>query len=211
MGRDTGPKEKLSRREGTDLFLKGERALKGKSAIVRRGENPPGQHGAARRRNISEYGLRLREKQKVRRIYQVRERQFRRYYKNALNMGGVTGDNLLSLLERRLDNVVYRLCFASTRPAARQLVNHGHVEVNGRKVDISSYRVNENDEITIKEKSREVKRISESLELLERSGVPAWLEIDQENFKGKVLRLPVRDDITMPVEEQLIVEFYSRV
>lgn len=211
MGRDTGPKEKLSRREGTDLFLKGERALKGKSAIVRRGENPPGQHGAARRRNISEYGLRLREKQKVRRIYQVREKQFRRYYKNALNMGGVTGDNLLSLLERRLDNVVYRLCLASTRPAARQLVNHGHVEVNGKKVDIASYRVSENDEIAIREKSREVKKISESLELLERSGVPAWLEIDQENFRGKVLRLPVRDDITMPVEEQLIVEFYSRV
>lgn len=210
MGRDTGPREKLSRREGTDLFLKGERALKGKSALVRRGDNPPGQHGA-RRRNISEYGLRLREKQKVRRIYQVREKQFRKYYRNALQMGGVTGDNLLSLLERRLDNVIYRMSFASTRPEARQMVNHGHIEVNGKKVDISSYRVSKNDEISIKEKSREVKRISASLELLERSGVSSWLEVDSENLRGKVLRLPVRDDITMPVEEQLIVEFYSRV
>lgn len=211
MGRDTGPREKLSRREGVDLLLKGERTLKGKGAIERRGDNPPGQHGGRRQKAVSEFGLRLREKQKVKRLYQLRERQFRKYYREALNMGGVAGENLLSILETRLDNVVYRLGFGSTRPEARQLVNHGHVQVNGKKVDIASYQVKIGDEIQIKEKSRKITRINESMEQIERRGVPEWLEIDPESYKGKVNRLPVREDITFPIEEQLIVEFYSRV
>lgn len=211
MGRDTGPREKLSRREGVDLLLKGERSLKGKGAIEKRGVNPPGQHGGRRQKAISEFGLRLREKQKVKRLYQLRERQFRRYYGEALKMGGVAGENLLSILETRLDNVVYRLGFGSTRPEARQLVNHGHVQVNGKKVDIASYQVKTTDEIQIKEKSRKITRINESMEQIVRRGVPGWLQIDPEDYKGKVNRMPVREDITFPIEEQLIVEFYSRV
>lgn len=211
MGRDTGPREKLSRREGVDLLLKGERSLKGKGGIERRGNNPPGQHGGRRQKAVSEFGLRLREKQKVKRLYQIRERQFRRHYGEALKMGGVAGENLLYILETRLDNVVYRLGFGSTRPEARQLVNHGHIRVNGKKMDIASYQVKTGDEIQIREKSRKIPRINESMEQIERRGVPEWLEIAPENYKGKVNSMPVREDITFPIEEQLIVEFYSRV
>jgi small subunit ribosomal protein S4 len=210
MGRYTGPTDRLSRREGMNLFLKGERAYSGKSAVDKRPNQVPGQHGS-RRSKFSEYGLRLREKQKVKRIYGVREGQFRKYYEDALGMKGVTGENLISLLERRLDNVVYRLGFASTRAEARQMVTHGHILVNGRKVNIPSYRVDVGDGVEVREKSRGMKRINESLEFLSRRGVPEWLELDRDSYRGTLKRVPQRGDVTVPIEEQLIVEFYSRV
>lgn len=208
MARYIGPVCKLCRREGMKLFLKGDRCYTDKCSFDRR-PFPPGQHGQARVK-FSEYGLRLREKQKVRRIYGVLERQFRRYFAMADRQKGITGQNLLVLLERRLDNVVYRLGFAATRSEARQLVLHGHVLVNGKRVNIPSYLVKVGDKVSIREKSRSIPRIKEAMEGAERRGPITWLELDKENFTGTVKAEPVREEITLPINEQLIVEFYSR-
>src|ERR1700754_852734 len=210
MGRYTGPVEKLSRREGVELFLKGERALNGKSALERRGDAPPGQHDQARRRKASIYHTQLRAKQTAKRYYGIREGQFRRYVDKANRSQGITGEELLSLLERRLDNVVYRLRFArapGTRAQARQFVNHGHVTVDGNKVDIASYLVKPGEVVAIKGPVREV--ASAATELT--GAVSGWLQTDFEQLSGKVLRLPVRSDINAPVIEHLIVELYSRL
>ena len=203
MARYLGPKAKLSRREGTDLFLKSaRRAISDKAKF----DSKPGQHGRTSGQRTSDFGLQLREKQKVKRIYGIAERQFRGYYFRANRMKGVTGENLLMLLERRLDNVVYRLGFASDHAEARQLVRHGHFSVNGSRVDIPSYLVKANDEVLVRENSKKVKRIGESLAAVDRRGVPQWLEVDKDNFRGKVKSLPAREDFTMPIREQLIVE-----
>ena len=191
------------------LFLKGDRCFKEKCAIERRGY-PPGQHGTRRGRRAQGYGIQLREKQKVKRIYGVLERQFRIYFKNADRKKGITGENLLVSLERRLDNVVYSLGFAGSRAQARQFTRHGHVQVNGRKVTIPSYQVRPEDEVTIREKSRQNAFIRASVETARGRGVPEWLQLDPENYSGKVLRIPNREDIKLPIQEQLIVELYSR-
>jgi len=196
------------RREGLKLFLKGERCYTDKCAIERRND-PPGEHGQARPK-FSEYSIQLREKQKLRRIYGVLEDQFRRYFQQADRTKGVTGETLLQLLERRLDNVVYRLGFSTSRAEARQLVRHGHFRVNGRKVDIPSFSVRVGDQITVRDRSHKVTRIVESLELAQRRGVPEWLEIQPESFTGKVKALPTRADLTMPINEKLVVELYSK-
>jgi len=207
MGRYTGPVEKLSRREGVELFLKGERALNGKSALERRGDAPPGQHGQARRRKTSIYQTQLRAKQTAKRYYGIREGQFRRYVDKANRSQGITGEELLSLLERRLDNVVYRLGFAGTRAQARQFVNHGHVTVDGSKVDIASYLVKPDHVVAIKGPVREVAAAATELT----GAVSGWLETDFDQLSGKVLRLPVRSDINAPINEHLIIELYSRL
>jgi len=196
------------RREGLKLFLKGERCYTDKCAIERR-NYPPGEHGQARPK-FSEYSIQLREKQKLRRIYGVLEDQFRRYFQKADRTRGVTGETLLQLLERRMDNVVYRLGFATSRAEARQLVRHGHFRVNGRKVDVPSFSVRAGDQISVRERSRKVARIQESLELAQRRGVPEWLEIQPEAFTGTVKVLPSRADMTMPINEKLVVELYSK-
>ncbi len=210
MGRYTGPTDRLSRREGVNLFLKGERSYNGKSGIEMRPEQVPGEHGKFRSK-FSEFGVRLREKQKVKRMYGLRERQFLKYFQKAAKIKGVTGSNLISLLEGRLDNVVFRLCFGSSRNDARQIVSHQHVLVNGKKVNIPSFQVKEGDTIEIREKSKKMQRITQALEFRTRRGIPEWLSLDEESLKGTVMRLPLRDDVTFPMEEQLIVEFYSRV
>jgi small subunit ribosomal protein S4 len=199
---------RLCRREGLKLFLKGERCYTDKCAIDRR-PYPPGQHGQARAK-FTDYGLQLREKQKVKRIYGVLERQFRLYYHRAEQAKGVTGHNLLRFLERRLDNAVYRLGFASTRTEARQLVRHGHFRINGRKADVPSMLVRAGDTIEVRERSREIGRIKESLEGVVRRGVPAWLELDAKAMKGTVKQMPAREDVTMPIQENLIIELYSK-
>jgi small subunit ribosomal protein S4 len=208
MARYIGPACKLCRREGEKLFLKGERCYTDKCAFDRR-PYPSGQHGQ-RRTKVTEYGIRLREKQKVRRIYGVLERQFRRYFAEADRVKGVTGENLLALLERRLDSVCYRIGFAATRSDGRQLVRHGHVKVNGKVVSIPSYLVKPNDTITVHDRSKELSRLTQSLEAVERRGVPEWLELDKGTQTAKVRSNPVREAITLPIREQLIVEFYSR-
>lgn len=208
MARYTGPCCRLCRRENIELFLKGERCFTDKCAIKRR-NYAPGQHGQSRVK-VSPYGIQLREKQKVRRIYGILEKQFRGYFEKAERMKGVTGENLLFLLERRLDNIVYRLGFASSRTQARMLVRQGHFDVNGRKVDIPSYQVKIGDTVTLREKSRSVAAITESLEAVVRRGIPQWLELDKDGFCGKVKSLITREDITMPIQEQLIVELYSK-
>jgi small subunit ribosomal protein S4 len=191
------------------LFLKGERCYKEKCAIERRNA-PPGQHGMGRRRKVRAYGLQLREKQKLRRIYGLLEGQFRRSFAEASQRKGVTGDNLLQSLELRLDNVVYSLGFATSRNQARQLVRHGHIEVDGRRVDIPSFRVTPGVEVTVREKSRKNSQIAEAVEFAQGRGVPPWLELDAGTMQGKVLENPVREDIRFPIQEQLIVELYSR-
>lgn len=191
------------------LFLKGDRCFKEKCAIERRGY-PPGQHGGRRRRRDLGYGLQLREKQKVKRIYGILERQFRIYFHEADRQKGITGENLLIKLERRLDNVVYSLGFASSRGQARQFVRHGHVHVDGRKITIPSFQVRAGQKVSIKEKSRKNDFIRASVETARGRGVPDWLELDADHFTGTVLRLPSRDDIKLPIQEQLIVELYSR-
>jgi small subunit ribosomal protein S4 len=190
------------------LFLKGDRCFKEKCAFERRGY-APGQHGR-RRSKVQGYGIQLREKQKVKRIYGVLEKQFRNYFAQASRKKGITGSNLLQLLERRMDNVVYRLGFASSRSMARQLVAHGHFQVGDRRVTIPSALVREGDVITLREKSRKNEDIKICLDTAAGRGVPAWLELDVEQFRGTVKQLPVRDDITMPIQEQLIVELYSK-
>ncbi|MCS7251438.1 MAG: 30S ribosomal protein S4 [Anaerolineae bacterium] len=212
MARYIGPACRLCRREGEKLYLKGERCFSPKCAIERR-NYPPGQHGRElqfRRSRPSDYGLQLREKQKLRRIYGVLERQFRRYFEVALRARGMTGALLLILLERRLDNVVYRLGFASSRAQARQLVRHGHFEVNGRKVDIPSYHVKPGDVIRVRDSSREKEYFKSIAERLEDHRPPPWLQLTLEDLSGRVLRLPVREEIDTRVQEHLIVEFYSR-
>lgn len=199
---------KLCRREGMKLFLKGERCLSDKCAFERRSYGP-GQHGQ-RQRKQTEYGLRLREKQKVKRIYGLLEKQFRNYYHRAARQKGITGENLLRLLERRLDNVVYRLGLAHSRKQARQLVRHNHLLVNGRKVNIPSYIVNQGDKVAVKEKSRRLEAFLTALERVDARGVPAWLEIDREQARGVVLSLPAREDIDQDIQEQLIIELYSK-
>jgi len=191
------------------LFLKGERCYKEKCAIERRNA-PPGQHGAMRRRKVRAYGLQLREKQKLRRVYGVLEGQFRRTFKEASRRKGVTGETLLQLLELRLDNIVYSLGFATSRNQARQLVRHGHVEVDGRRVDVPSFRVRQGMQIAVAEKSRGNELIKEAIEFAQGRGIPSWLELDSGALQGKVLELPVREDIRVPIQEQLIVELYSR-
>lgn len=208
MARYTDASCKLCRREGQKLFLKGERCYSNKCAIARR-PYAPGQHGSQRKK-ISEYGLQLREKQKAKRFYGVLEKQFRKYFEMANRMSGITGENLLQLLETRLDNVVYRLGFGTTRAEARQLVNHGHFEVNGKKVNIPSYLVKVGDVITVREKSRKSPRFKEILDVTGSKVVPNWLEADQENLQGKVVALPTREDIDLDVQEHLIVELYSK-
>jgi len=208
MGRHTGPVERLSRREGIELELKGFRRLAGKSALDRRGALPPGEHGARRRRPPSTYALQLRAKQVLKRIYSVRERQFRRYVEEAQRSRERTGDHLLQSLERRLDNVIYRLGFASTRAQARQFVSHGHVLVNGRRVDIPSYRVSPGEVVGLEPSSPVRPVAAEAAELLGR--VAGWLETDPDALVGRVLRLPGRADINVPIDEQLVVEHFSR-
>ena len=209
MARYIGPVCRLCRREGMKLFLKGERCYTEKCAIEKR-NLPPGQHGKARKAKLAGYGLQLREKQKVKRIYGVLENQFRRYFETADRQRGITGETLLQLLERRLDNVVYRMGLSTSRPQARQLVRHGHFEVNGRKVDIPSYLVRPGDVVAVRERSRKITRIQEALGLAQRRGVPDWIELTAEAFAGKVKALPVRADLTMPINEKLVVELYSK-
>jgi small subunit ribosomal protein S4 len=209
MGRYTGPTERLSRREGVDLELKGLRRLAGKSALERRGPAPPGEHGGSRRRRQpSTFALQLRAKQVLKRMYGVRERQFRRYVREAQSSRDRTGDRLLEMLERRLDNVIYRLGFATTRAQARQFVNHGHVFVDGRRVTIPSYRVKPGQVVGLRDTSPVRPAAAESAELLAR--VAPWLETDPDALVGRVLRLPVREDVVVPVNEQLVVEHFSR-
>ncbi len=208
MARNLQPQCKQCRRENMKLFLKGERCFAEKCAMERR-PYPPGQQGQGRHK-FSEYGIQLREKQKARRIYGVLERQFRKYYEMAQHGKGITGDLLLQLLERRLDNVVYRLGFAASRSEARMLVRHGHVEVNGRRANVPSYLMRPNMTVSIREKSRKIGRLLESLQNVEKRGIPQWLELDANNFTGTVNALPNRDDVTIPIQEQLIVELYSK-
>lgn len=190
------------------LFLKGDRCYSDKCAVERR-SFPPGQHTRPRFK-VSDYGTQLREKQKVKRMYGLQEKQFRLQFSKAERQQGITGTNLLVLLERRLDNIVYRFGFASSRQQARQLVTHKHFMVNGKNVNIPSCLVKIGDQVTLKEKSREMPLISESLETVARRGIPQWLELDRDNFTGNVMAYPVREDLTMPIEEQLIVELYSK-
>jgi len=208
MARYTGSVCRLCRREGMKLFLKGDRCYSEKCAVAKR-HTPPGMHGQSRRKP-SEYGVQMREKQKCRRTYGVLESQFRKYYEMASNMRGVTGENMLCLLERRLDNVVYRLCLGESRPMARQIVMHGHVRVNGKKVDIPSYQVKVGDEITIRERSRDMENFKALKEQGAGKPIPKWLELNAENLTGRVIAQPQRDDIDLTVEEHLIVEYYSR-
>lgn len=200
---------RLCRREGQKLFLKGQRCLTDKCAIETR-NFPPGQHGKARRRNPQGYGIQLREKQKVRRLYQVLENQFRNYFEKAASRKGVTGEMLLQMLEQRLDNVVYRLGLATSRAEARQLVRHGHIEVSGRKVNIPSFHVVPGQEIAVREKSRKLESIQRSLDLSGNRGVPPWLALDRENLKAQVVSMPKREDVNFPIQEQMIVELYSK-
>jgi small subunit ribosomal protein S4 len=209
VARYIGPVCRLCRREGIKLFLKGERCYTDKCAIERR-SYPPGQHGQGRSKS-TEYSLQLREKQKLKRIYGVLERQFRRVFTLAERRRGITGENLLLLLESRLDNMIYRMGFAPSRSEARQLVRHGHFLVNHRRVTIPSYLVKPGDEIQVRESSRKVVRIQESLELAQRRGVPEWLEVNKDAFAGRVRALPTRAELTVPINEQLIVELYSKV
>ncbi len=206
MARYIGPKCKLSRREGTDLFLKsGSRPLESKCNM----ERQPGQV-ATKRGRLSDYGLQLREKQKLRRIYGVLERQFRNYYKKAAQKKGSTGENLLQLLECRLDNVAYRMGFGSTRAEARQLVSHKAILVNGQSVNIPSYQVNPDDQIEIREKSREQVRIADSIALAQQRGVPEWLDVDTKKMLGVFKRIPDRADLPAEINESLVVELYSK-
>ncbi len=208
MARYRGPVEKIERRLGVSLALKGERRLAGKSALDKR-PYPPGQHGQ-RRTKVSEYGTQLREKQKAKFMYGVSEKQFRRLFSDANRMEGNTGANLITLLERRLDNAVYRMGFATTRSFARQLVTHGHILVDGKKVDIPSYRVKPGQKIEVKEKSKNNPQIVRAGELTAQTGIVPWVDVDVEKKFGIFTRLPEREEVVIPVEERLIVELYSK-
>ncbi|NTW17325.1 MAG: 30S ribosomal protein S4 [Syntrophaceae bacterium] len=199
---------RLCRREGLKLFLKGDRCFSDKCAFERR-SYAPGDHGQMRRK-YSDYGVQLREKQKLKRMYGLLERQFRGYFEKADRQKGITGTNLLLFLERRLDNMIFRMGFANSRNEARQLVRHDHFLVNGKPVNIPSYLVDVGSEILVREKSRKVGRILEAMEIVARRGIPQWLELDKDNFKGVVKSLPSREELVMPVQEQLVVELYSK-
>jgi small subunit ribosomal protein S4 len=209
LARYTDPVCRLCRREGMKLFLKGTKCFSDKCPIEKR-NFAPGQHGKDRKAKIVGYGLQLREKQKAKRIYFTQEGQFRNYFEKAARTRGVTGEMLLQQLERRLDNVVYRLGFGMSRRQARQLVRHGHIQVNGRKVNIPSYQVSVGEEIAIREGSRKLAILEQAKEFASHQNAPTWLEIDRDNYKGRVLSLPKREDINQPVNEQLIVELYSK-
>ena len=212
MARNSGPVCKLCRREGQKLFLKGERCFSSKCALERRAY-PPGEHGYEqqyRRKRTSSYGQQLREKQKLRRVYGVLETQFRRYYREAVRRKGITGTNLLVVLESRLDNVVYRLGVASSRAHARQLVNHGHIDVNGRRCDISSALLKEGDVVSVHASSRRLPYFGQLSEVLAKHAVPAWLSLDPVDGPGRVMNLPSREEIDLRINEQLVVEYYSR-
>jgi small subunit ribosomal protein S4 len=208
LARYRGALCRICRRETEKLFLKGDRCYTEKCSVERR-QYPPGQHGQ-RRGKLSDYGIQLREKQKVRRTYGILEKQFRIYFERAASKKGVTGELLLQLLETRLDNAVYRIGFAPNRVSARQLVNHGHFLVNGKKVNIPSFRLNVGDVIELREGSRELAIVNDSLAKVEHRGVPSWLELDTKNYKGKMLQIPAREDIQLTAQEQLIVELYSK-
>ncbi len=208
MARYRGSVCRFCRREGGKLFLKGDRCYTDKCSVERR-SYPPGQHGQSRPKH-SNYGIQLREKQKVRRTYGMLEKQFRSYIRLGEKQRGVTGENMLILLETRLDNLVYRMGFASSRSEARQLINHGHFLVNGRKVDIASFRVKPGMVIEVREKSRKITGIEESLKAVGRRGIPEWMEVDTANFRGVVKALPTREELPPTIKEPLIVEFYSR-
>ena len=209
MARYVGPVCRLCRREGMKLFLKGERCYTEKCAIEKR-NFPPGQHGKSRRAKLAGYGVQLREKQKVKRIYGVLEDQFRRYFESAERQRGITGETLLQLLERRLDNVVYRLGLATSRSQARQLVRHGHFVVNGKKVDIPSYSVRPGDVIGVRQTSQKSPAILHAIEEVKGRGIPEWLQFDEGQTTGRIVSLPTREQINLPVQEQLIVELYSK-
>ncbi len=211
MARYTGPSCKLCRREGTKLFLKGSRCNSDKCAFEKRAYIP-GEHGNAKgfRRRLSDYGIHLREKQKVRRIYGILEKQFGKYFKMAAKKSGITGENLLQFLECRLDNIIYRMGFAPSRKSARQIVRHGHILVNGRKVNIPSFLVRSEDEISIKEKSRGITLIQEAMEASTEVSNYEWFEVDKDQFMGKILSIPTRIQIPLDVDERLIVEYYSK-
>jgi len=208
MARYRGPVEKIERRLDADLGLKGERRLAGKSALEKR-PFPPGQHGQ-RRSKISEYGLQLREKQKAKYLYGVSEKQFRKYFKEAVRKDGNTGENLVTLIEQRLDNVVFRMGFATTRANARQFTSHGHILVDGKKVDIPSYVVRAGQKIEIKEKSKSNAQIQRALELTNQTGMVEWVDVDKDKVFGIFTRIPTREEVVIPVEERLIVELYSK-
>jgi small subunit ribosomal protein S4 len=199
---------RICRREGEKLFLKGDRCYSEKCAVERR-KYPPGQHGQGYRK-LSDYGVQLREKQKVRKIYGLLERQFRRYFYEAERRKGITGEILLQLVESRLDNIVYRMGFAPNRRRARQLISHGHIVVTGKEINLPSYQVKEGDSVGVKDSSRDMPEIIDSLSKVEYRGIPAWVEVDSVNYTGKVLRIPARDEIQLPIQEQLIVELYSK-
>ena len=209
MARYTGPVCRLCRREHAKLFLKGDRCFSDKCGYDRR-QYPPGQHGQGRKKRPSDYGQQLREKQKVKRMYGLLEKQFRGYYYKASRMKGVTGENLLQLLERRLDNVALRMGFSASHAEARQLVRHGHFLVNGKRVDIPSYLIREGDVVTVREKSRKIQKIVDALANVDRVPRPSWIDLDKEKFTAKVTALPTRSDISSDIDEQLIVELYSK-
>lgn len=208
MARYIGAVCRICRRENIKLFMKGERCFTDKCAVERR-NYAPGQHGQVRTK-ISEYGLQLREKQKLRKMYGILEKQFRGYFRIAERQKGVTGENLLKLLERRLDNIVYRFGFASSRNQARQLVTHGHFMVNGRNVNIPSYLIKAGDVVEIKEKTKEVPQVIESITRTEGKGIPTWLELDRGKLRGRLVHIPTKEEIAVPIQEQLIVELYSK-
>ncbi len=209
MARYTDSVCRHCRRENLKLFLKGDRCYSDKCAFDRRGY-PPGQHGERRGRKLSDYGIQLREKQKVKRLYGLSETQFHLFFERAESQKGITGTNLLVLLERRLDNVVYRLGFVNSRVQGRQLVRHNHFRVNGTKVNIPSYMVGIGDSIDVREKSRKIAAISDSMEAVVRRGIPQWLDLEKDNHKGLIKAFPIREDLTMPMQEQLVVELYSK-
>ena len=209
MARYIGPVCRLCRREDAKLFLKGDRCFTDKCGYDRR-QYPPGQHGQGRKKRPSDYGQQLREKQKVKRIYGLFEKQFRGYYYRASRMKGVTGENLLVLLERRLDNVAMRCGFSSSHAEARQLVRHGHFLVNGKRINIPSYQVRAGDIVEVRDNSKKIQRIVDALGQVDRVPRPAWIDLDKENMRGKITALPTRSDISSDIDEQLIVELYSK-
>lgn len=209
MARYTGSVCRLCRRENLKLFLKGDRCYSDKCGFDRRGY-PPGQHGQRRGRKVSDYGIQLREKQKIKRMYGLTEKQFHLFFVRAERQRGITGTNLLVMLERRLDNVVYRLGFVNSRTQGRHLVRHNHFRINEKKVNIPSYLINEGDVIQPSEKSVKLQVITDAMEAVVRRGIPQWLDLDKDEIKGIVKSMPVREDLTMPMQEQLIVELYSK-
>ena len=209
MARYTDSSCRLCRRENLKLFLKGDRCYSEKCAFERRGY-APGDHGQAHKKQRSDYGVQLREKQKLKRLYGLLEKQFRGYFEKADQQKGITGTNLLIFLERRLDNMIFRMGLSNSRVEARQLISHGHFLINGKAVNIPSYLLKAGDEVSVKESSRKITRMLEAMETVARRGMPHWLELDKENFKASLKMLPVREDLTMPVQEQLVVELYSK-